>query len=320
MKFITNMTTSYFDLPRYESNDDLKAFYTNSGLDGIELMFAGEDEKKIVMPDDIIGMHLMYFNDWLSVWKEDREAVLAEYGTLETAEGIFGGLKPQNIIDSFRKNISRAKEYDPEYAVFHVSNATLSQSITNTSLLSDAEVTDAAADLINEIFSDGDEQFALLLENLWWSGLTMTDPELCLSFLEKVKYSDKGIMLDIGHLMHTNTKLRSLDEAEDYILEVLERYDSLDFIRGVHLHQSLSGEYVEKIMAEGIDLQGDYYSRYLSLHSHIIEVDNHKPFVSPRINEIIKKIDPQYLVFELITSGRTEHEEYIKAQMDCFRQ
>ena len=61
------------------------------------------------------------------------------------------------------------------------------------------------------------------------------------TLLEQVKYPRKGIMLDIGHLLHTNTALRTEEDAVKYLREVLGRYEDLSIILGVHYHQTLEG-------------------------------------------------------------------------------
>lgn len=48
-------------------------------------------------------------------------------------------------------------------------------------------------------------------------------------------------MLDIGHLLHTNTALRTEEDAVKYLREVLGRYEDLSIILGVHYHQTLEG-------------------------------------------------------------------------------
>lgn len=55
------------------------------------------------------------------------------------------------------------------------------------------------------------------------------------TLLEQVKYPRKGIMLDIGHLLHTNTALRTEEDAVKYLREVLGRYEDLSIILGVPL-------------------------------------------------------------------------------------
>lgn len=76
--------------------------------------------------------------------------------------------------------------------------------------------------------------------------------------LEQVKYPRKGIMLDIGHLLHTNTALRTEEDAVKYLREVLGRYEDLSIILGVHYHQTLEGAFVEEIKRRPEVLKGSY--------------------------------------------------------------
>lgn len=77
-------------------------------------------------------------------------------------------------------------------------------------------------------------------------------------FLEQVKYPRKGIMLDIGHLLHTNTALRTEEDAVKYLREVLGRYEDFSIILGVHYHQTLEGAFVEEIKRRPEVLKGSY--------------------------------------------------------------
>lgn len=323
MKLITNITTSFHDLPRYQDNRDLKSFYRELGLDGLEVLEGGTDEKGIIAPDDTIGFHLRYFNDWLGFWRGDWSEVLREYVDEETVRQIFGGLSRESMVETCRKNLETARRYSPEYAVFHASNVSLRQSITREKTYTDEEVIDGLIELINQVFdSDFDPDFhagrplTLLFENLWWSGMTLTRPEITHRLLEGVRYPHTGIMLDAGHLLNTNTDLRTLDEAADYVNQILDRYDDLSIFKGVHLHQSLSGAYVQRTLREPIALaEGSYLDKAIALQSHIISIDTHKPWKSEGIKTFLNRINPEYLVLELITSNREEHAGYIREQM-----
>ena len=318
MKKIMNFTTSHFDLDRYKDNADLKDMYRKHGLDGIELMQSGEDDKEIVSIDDVIGVHLKYFHYWTPVWNNDTAAMLAEYDSLENCEMVFGGIGREGLISAHTKNIDFAKNQSPEYAVFHVADINLQESITRNYSSTDKEVIDAVIELVNEVLPPQNADFTLLFENLWWPGLTMKDPEMKEHLFDKVNYKNCGIMLDIGHLLHTNTSIRSLEEGIDYIYSVLSNYENLDFVKGIHLHQTLSGQYVEEILKNPIELEGDFKERYLQTSRHIMNIDYHKPFLSKRIKELVSYIDPRYLVFEFISSTREEHESYLMEQTACF--
>jgi sugar phosphate isomerase/epimerase len=308
------MTTSMHDLERFRDNRDLKQFYRGHGLDGIELYEGGVDEAGLFAADDAIGVHLRYFHDWVALWNGDTKAVLEEYGTKEMVEMIFGGFSRDAMIATMRKNLLFARRYAPEYVVFHVSNVTIDQCITRKARHSDEEVVEAAIEVLNTLFRGSNDNFLLLMENLWWTGLKMDKPELTRRLLEGVEYPEKGIVLDLGHLLHTNTALRTLDEGVDYIHSILDLYDDLGFIKGVHLNQTLSGEYAERIMRNPLKVEGSYYDKIMALQYHVYEIDNHKPFLSKRLGTILDRIRPDYLVLEFISSDREELSRFITEQ------
>lgn len=49
-------------------------------------------------------------------------------------------------------------------------------------------------------------------------------PEMTRRLLDQIHYPKKGIMLDTGHLMHTNLELRTEEEAIGYILEKIKAH------------------------------------------------------------------------------------------------
>jgi sugar phosphate isomerase/epimerase len=314
------MTTSVHDIERYRDNRDLKQFYRGHGLDGIELYEGGRDETGIFAAGDTIGVHLRYFHDWVGLWRGDTQAVLEEFGTKEMAEMIFGGFSREAMLETLRKNLDFARRYSPEYVVHHVSNVTIDQCVTRKAPYADEEVVEAAIEVLNTLFRNSNDTFTLLLENLWWTGLKMDKPELTLRLLGGIEYPRKGIMLDLGHLLHTNTALRSLDEGIDYIHRILDLYDDLGFIRGIHLHQTLSGEYAEHIMRNPIKVEGSYYDKVMALQYHVYKIDNHKPFLSKRIGTILNRINPDYLVLEFISDSREELSRFIAAQREFLDQ
>ncbi|MHB9291809.1 hypothetical protein Holit_00893 [Hollandina sp. SP2] len=55
-----NITTSHFDIPRYRDNQDLKNFYRQFGLDGVEVMEGAVKSQHIIFKEDVIGVHLTF--------------------------------------------------------------------------------------------------------------------------------------------------------------------------------------------------------------------------------------------------------------------
>jgi hypothetical protein len=319
LKLIANLTSHNYDANRFSDNADLKDFYKGFGLDGIELLFSTE-QSDLYEPDDVIGVHLKYYTEWMSIWKGDREALLKEYHNEETISRVFSGLDKSAITQAYSRSLSKVAAYHPEYLVYHVDNVVLSQALGEAAPYSDEEIIDNCAELINNIFLDPKNlpyvgNTTLLLENLWWNGFKFTDPILTKRLLEKVKHPDVGVMLDIGHLLHTNREIKDLDEGIDYISSVLDRYENLDFIRGIHLHQSLfSEELAEKINAVNLGFT-DYFEDLNKLMYLIYDLDSHKPFTHDKVQELVNRIDPAYVVLEFLSSSREENAQQIKTQM-----
>src|SRR5699024_3585024 len=120
---------------------------------------------------------------------------------------IYGGLGRDRILKPLQTDLGLARRFHVSYVVFHVCDVKNTEFFTNHRLHTDEEVVDAAAELINELLDGKPCEFEFLMENLWWPGLTMTRPEIAERLLEQVHYPRKGIMLDTGHLMHTNLEL-----------------------------------------------------------------------------------------------------------------
>ena len=316
MKRIMNFTTSMHDTERYKDNADLKAFYREYGCDGLELMKVGEDKKGIIRAEDVIGVHIRYLTTWMDLWKGDEERLIREFGDSNTVLEIFGGANRDAISKFFAGNLNAPPHVAPEYLVFHVSECQIAEAMLRKYHYNSEEVIDASIELIDS-FSDAIQGSPVLLfENLWYPGLNMLDPSLTFKLMEKVKYPNTGVMLDIGHLLNTNTALRTIDQGVDYIHKVLDIYGDLSFIKGIHLHQSLSGEYAEEQMRNWTLSEGSYYERRLGVD--IFKIDTHQPFASKRVNELIEKIQPEYLVIEQVSANRFEHSRNLEEQLRYF--
>ena len=184
MKLSINLTTSPEDLDRFASSAELEALIR--GFDGVELMYYGEDERKIIPPERIVGFHMSNHNYWLDFWRQDKEALCREFDDLETAKASFGGtLEPEKLVEEFRRDFALAKRFGAQYAVWHVSDAGIRESFTRRYRHTDEEVIDAACEIINAALAgEEDTSVALLLENLWLPGLRFTRPEMTARLLE----------------------------------------------------------------------------------------------------------------------------------------
>lgn len=316
MKLTFNLTTSPEDLDRFPSSRELEELL--QGFDGVELMYYGEDERKIIPPERIVGFHMSNHNYWLDFWRQDEEALCREFDDLETCRASFGGtLDPQRLVEELRRDFALSRRFGAQYAVWHVSDAGIEESFTRRYHHSDEEVIDAACEILNQALGEEkDTSVALLLENLWLPGLRFTRPEMTRRLMEGVKYPNKGIMLDVGHVLHNDLDLRDQAEGVAYIHRLLDAHGDLArYVRGVHLNQSITGDYARSMMENPPELGKTYRERSWKMFSHAYAVDKHQPFTAPGIRELImERIAPEFLTFEFITDDNTQHKRFLQEQ------
>ena len=315
MKRTFNLTTYQDDLDRYRDRADLLSAL--NGFDGLELMHCGEDSRGIVPPEKIVGVHLIYFPYWFDFFTGDTAACLRQLESREAIRTLYGGDTPDALVEAFRRDIDRAKAEGAEYVVFHVADCADEELFTLRYRHSSREVVSAAVDLLNILFPEPDGDPILLMENLWHPGLTLTDLEVTRQLLSGVRYQNKGIMLDTGHLMHTDLSLRTQEEALAFVKNQIEAQgeDVRRYIRGIHLNQSLTGEYMAAVAAQPPILSADPEKRMEQVYTHAFACDQHKPFTCPGVRDFIEWIDPEYLTFEFISSSRAEQEAMLREQL-----
>lgn len=316
MKTLFNLTTDADDLCRYKDSAELSSDLL--GFDGLELMCYDTDARGVVLPEQVKGVHMSFFAYWLDFWRGDESALLEEFGNLENLEAYYGGSDPYALLRRFRKDLDAARQYGAEYLVFHVSDCSTEEVYTRRFRHSSRDVVDATCQLLNQLFKNVSDGPALLLENLWYPGLDFTDPAVTQRLLDGIEYKNKGIMLDTGHLFHTNRRIRNQQEGLDYIKRQLDRHGKLtEQIRGIHLNQSITGEYEQRIISDPPLLESDYSKRQWQLLDHVLQVDLHQPFTCPGVKGLIDRIAPEYLVYEFISRNRSEHLRYLKQQSDA---
>ena len=317
MKRTFNLTTYADDLDRYRDRDDLLSAL--SGFDGLELMHCGEDSRGVIPREKIVGVHLCFFPYWYDFYTGNLAACVRQLGSLENVRSLYGGDKPDALVNAYRRDIDQAKAEGAEYVVFHVSDCADDELFTLRYWHTSEEVTAASVDLLNRLFPEPDGGLILLLENLWHPGLTLTEPKVTRQLLDGVRYQNKGIMLDTGHLMHTDLSLRTQEEALAYLRRCIEAQGEgvRRAIRGIHLHQSLTGEYMAAVAADPPQLSRDPAKRMEQVYTHAFACDRHQPFTCLGVRELIEWIDPEYLTFEFISRSRAEQETMLKEQLSA---
>ena len=316
MKTQINLTTDACDLDRFASQAELLALLEG---EGIELTCYGEDTRGVVPKDRVTGIHMRCLPYWVEFWRGNLPACIREFDDVGTVRAVFGGETPEALLKHYRRDLELAKRYGAEYLVFHVCDGSCEETFTGKSRHTDAEVIDAAAELLNALFGSASDGPWLLLENLWYAGLRFTDPKMTARLLDRVKYPKTGLMLDTGHLMHTCTRLRSQEDGVRRIREMLDLHGDLcRYIRGVHLHQSLTGEIIAETQANPPQLAPTYAERCGQLFRYVFSVDRHEPFTCAGVRELVERIAPDWLTYELISRDLAEHRALLKAQRAVF--
>lgn len=289
MKTTINFTSSPDDLGRYSSPRELKEFYQSFGCAGLEFMPLELPVNSYITPDMVVGVHLCCPTDWMN-----------------TEEDI--------LIAHYRKELDYAESIKAEYVVFHVAQVSEQECFFYRMEHCDEEVVDAACRLINALLDGKRYSFRFLMENLWWPGLNFLRPAVTRRLLNGVHYEKKGFMLDTGHFMHTDLNLRTQKEALESLHAMLDAHgDLVSYIKGIHLHQSLTGDYVQNWLKHPPVPETDPLKYSCQIFEHVFAIDRHLPFTDPGVRDLVSRIDPLYLTYEYITHSREEHEQYLKA-------
>ena len=296
-----NFPLSQYCIRPYGSWEALGKTVKALGLDGLEVIADPDDLAADVPLDLVAGYHLTFYPDWVDFWRQDEKALLGKFHSWEEVEKIYRGRRPEDLMAQFREDLALAQRLKAPYLVFHVSDVSLEEGYTYRWLHSDREVLDAAIDFANQLLKGVEPTFDFLVENQWWPGFTFTEPEKTEYLLERIDYPRVGIMLDTGHLMSTNQRIRSQKQGIAYILEMIEKHGSLaERIQGLHFHQSLSGAYCRKNVGEvPPDFPEEYFAAFAVSYGHIQQIDRHRPWTEPRCAAIIHRAAPKYLTHEL---------------------
>ena len=314
MKIQINMTDSFCDMERFSSAEDINELL--EGFDGLELMAFEENGHQKIPDGRVTGLHTCSYPYWYDFWTGNMSRCVEEFGDEAAVAGYYGGLSPEFITEHYRRDIRAAERYGAEYMVFHVSDCTVREAMSGSYLHSDAEVIDAFCDILNSLFPEDWDGPEILLENLWEPGLTFLDPEMTRRLLDGVKCRKKGVMLDTGHLMNTNSALRTEEEALEYINRLLDKHGDLcGSIHGMHLNRSLSGEYTESVRRNLPDLSGSYPERWGKMFEYIFRADQHRPFLCRGVEQLVDRIAPEYLTLEFISNSLEEHRALLRQQM-----
>lgn len=317
MKFLTNLIANKDCLHDYCDREKLNNFLKETNLDGFEVICVGDYPQEIDN-SRVVGLHLPFFNAWMDLYKGDFDALDKEYGGREVWQQFYGGDSFDAVYSQVENQLDFAQQLGVEYVVMHVVEIGTTETLTGQFKYSHKEVIDALCGVANRLFKNKNYTFALLLENLWWQGFDFTDPQLTEYMLDKIEYQNKGIMLDIGHLMHTNKDLQSWEDGAEYIRKMLDMHnDLLCSVKGVHLHGTLEGTFAKEFYKNGVNIAEDFWQRFAQAYDYVMKVDAHRPFAHESIKGIIDKITPDYVVYEFSDKTMDEKKNSVQQQNIC---
>ena len=309
-------------LNRYKDSDDIKNACAKVGLNGLEVILAGESDQGKILPDMVNGVHLYFHIFWMDWWLGNYDRLDEEFESRQQWIEYYGGMNREVYLNSLRADLDYAEKMGAKYVVFHVAEVTLRESYIYEYRYTDEEVINASLEVINTLLDEREYSFDFLVENLWWSGLTMKDAALTRKLIDGIHSDKKGILLDTGHYMNTNCELTTAEEGVAYIHEMLDHHEEaglLEYFKGIHLHMSLSGEYVKKQRREWAENPMNFeeipfYELFRLAYEHACFIDLHQPFIGEGVKELIERIDPQYVTFEFQPDTRAEYEAFAEKQ------
>lgn len=315
---LVNLSNYRMDTERliYNKKENLEKFLTEHHLDGIEMMFCEPWDQSLHERRFIQGVHLNFWPYWLEFWRGDLKSVAKQLGSRRSIIECYGGVNRSDWLKLYAQNFKIASQTQAKYFVFHVSHARLDEVFSWKFHASSEEVIDATIDLVNALVNQIPPNTTLLFENLWWPGLTLLNKRLVEKLLTQVQHEHVGIMLDTGHLMNTNQRLKNQDEAIDYVLQCVENLGEYRaFIKGLHLHYSLSGTYVASCMQNKIDTNRTSGE----IMEHILKIDEHLPFSTPKVKKLISYIQPEFLVHEFMQKDAEDWRRKLEIQQNAIK-
>ncbi len=316
MKHIVNVVSENEWLKAYKDKNDMNKFIKDCLCDGAEVIRGGEDTTGIYNSENVIGVHLFFYPNWLDFWNNDIDSLIRHFGKREVWEGYYRAKNREEFLIPYQNDMDYAEKNGAEYVVFHINDVSNEEIFTYKWEHSNVEVIKAAAEIVNELTKGRNYHFKLLFENLFTPGMTMLDPEETELMLNLTDYNNKGLLMDTGHLMCAPQNITNEEQGIDFVLQTVKNHVELSKeIKALHLHKSTSGDIVSELKKKTIIPKDDFYDRFSQSYSIILDIDQHRPFENPRVQEILELVNPEYVVHEVSAKNREEKLKNVLIQM-----
>lgn len=324
MDYLINMPVNNWSVDEFDSTDDLKHFYQQYGCNGIEAILVGDDFSPKMKADMIPGLHLSFYANWLPLWQNDTETLMKAYGSEAAWTEFFQAKNREELIEVYGKQLIAAHKLGVKYVVYHVGDTTLDELYAYDKAdisYKNQQIIDGTVEMANTLYDRYGEymDYDFLFENLTVGELNLLNPKTPLELLDRVKIPNTGIVLDTGHLSNTNLAITNQDDACDYIMQILDRNESLiPYIKVMHLNCSVAahdGFFAEVAKNVPLDHSKSYLDQFAQVYNRLGKADQHIPFTTSAIQKVVDRVQPEVVVNELAHHNREEWGDRIGTQM-----
>lgn len=316
MKHVVNMVSENEWLKEYKDRADMNSFIKECKCDGAEVIRGGDDNTGIYCSENVVGVHLYFYPSWLDFWNMNIDGLKKHFGSREIWENYYRATNREEFLKPYQDDMDYAEAMGAEYAVFHINDVSNEEVLTYEWEHTNREVIVAAAEIINELTLGRNYHFKLLLENLFTPGMTLLNPNETELMLNLVNYENKGIVMDTGHLMCAPQNITEEEQGIDFVLQTVKNHGELaKYIKALHLHQSTTGNFVADLKTRNIIPEKDFYALWAQSYNIILNIDQHRPFTSPRVQEILELVEPEFVCHEISAQNRADKLEKVLVQM-----
>lgn len=316
MKHVINTVSENEWLKEYKDRADMESFIKACKCDGVEVIRGGEDNTGIYCPENVVGVHLYFYPNWLDFWNMDLESLERHFGSRDIWESYYRATNREEFLKPYQEDMDYAEAMGAEYAVFHINDVSNEEILNYEWEHTNKQVITAAAEIINALTKGKNYHFKLLLENLFTPGMTLLDSKETELMLSLVEYENKGIVMDTGHLMCAPQNITEEEQGIDFVLQTVKNHGELaHYIKALHLHKSTTGDFVANLKKQTIIPEKDFYDRWTQSYNVILQIDRHQPLTSPRAAEILELVQPEFVCHEISAKNRTEKFEKMLIQM-----